>query len=146
MAAICAIGDGANDVAMIRAADVGIGVVGKEGREAANCADFGLAKFEFLQDLLLIHGRYNSYRSSKVRGAAPSSLIPCGARKICFVPCRLFLLFSTKISLTFSSSFCSSFGLGCQVHCHHALGCQLITSMTCLQSVAVLWQDKYFGP
>ena len=29
------IGDGANDVAMIQAADVGIGIMGKEGRQAS---------------------------------------------------------------------------------------------------------------
>eukprot|EP00750_Incisomonas_marina_P016693 INCI19286.1.p1 GENE.INCI19286.1~~INCI19286.1.p1 ORF type:complete len:1336 (+),score=247.06 INCI19286.1:171-4010(+) len=66
VSAICSIGDGANDVAMIRAADVGVGVVGKEGREAANTADFGIARFHFLQQLLLVHGRYNAYRTAKV--------------------------------------------------------------------------------
>ena len=52
----CAIGDGANDVSMIQEAHVGIGIFGKEGRNAARCADFALAKFTFLKRLLLVHG------------------------------------------------------------------------------------------
>jgi P-type E1-E2 ATPase len=35
-----AVGDGANDVYMITEADVGIGIKGKEGTEAARYADF----------------------------------------------------------------------------------------------------------
>ena len=63
---VCAIGDGANDVGMIVSANVGIGIIGKEGREAAHNADFGISRFEFLLPLLLVHGRYNAYRTSKV--------------------------------------------------------------------------------
>ncbi len=40
-----AIGDGANDVAMIQAADVGIGILGKEGRQAVNNSDYAIAQF-----------------------------------------------------------------------------------------------------
>lgn len=39
------IGDGANDVAMIQAADVGIGILGKEGRQAVNNSDYAIAQF-----------------------------------------------------------------------------------------------------
>lgn len=60
------IGDGANDVSMIREADVGIGIVGKEGRQAANNADFAIGQFKFLKPLLLVHGRWNYMRQSKV--------------------------------------------------------------------------------
>lgn len=35
-----AIGDGANDVSMIQAANVGIGIIGKEGQQAARASDF----------------------------------------------------------------------------------------------------------
>jgi len=56
-----AIGDGANDVAMIQAAHVGVGISGQEGMQAANSADFAIAQFRFLKDLLLVHGR-NMYR------------------------------------------------------------------------------------
>ena len=52
-----AIGDGANDVPMIQAAHVGVGISGQEGMQAANSADFSIAQFRFLQDLLLVHGR-----------------------------------------------------------------------------------------
>ncbi|GFH32774.1 uncharacterized protein HaLaN_32052 [Haematococcus lacustris] len=40
-----AIGDGANDVAMLQAADVGVGLMGREGRQAANSADYVLPNF-----------------------------------------------------------------------------------------------------
>jgi len=39
----CAIGDGANDVMMLQKADVGIGIMGKEGNQASSFADFGVA-------------------------------------------------------------------------------------------------------
>ncbi|XP_037936228.1 probable phospholipid-transporting ATPase IH isoform X2 [Teleopsis dalmanni] len=59
-----AIGDGANDVSMIQEAHVGIGIMGKEGRQAARCADFAFAKFCFLKRLLLVHGHYHTTRLS----------------------------------------------------------------------------------
>lgn len=43
-----AIGDGANDVAMIQAADVGVGIMGKEGRQAVNSSDYAIGQFRFL--------------------------------------------------------------------------------------------------
>ena len=52
-----AIGDGANDVAMIQAADVGIGIAGKEGRQAVNNSDYAIAQFRFITRLLLVHGQ-----------------------------------------------------------------------------------------
>jgi phospholipid-translocating ATPase len=61
-----AIGDGANDVAMIQEADVGIGISGgKEGLQAARTSDYAIAQFRFLNKLLLVHGRYNYDRISK---------------------------------------------------------------------------------
>ena len=52
----CAIGDGANDVSMIQEADVGIGIFGKEGKNAATTADFAFSKFRYLKRALLVHG------------------------------------------------------------------------------------------
>lgn len=59
-----AIGDGANDVSMIQEAHVGLGIVGKEGRQAARCADYAFANFEMLKKILLVHGHYYSHRLS----------------------------------------------------------------------------------
>ncbi len=58
------IGDGANDVAMILKADVGVGIAGKEGMQAARSADFAIAQFRFLRPLLFIHGRECYRRNS----------------------------------------------------------------------------------
>jgi phospholipid-translocating ATPase len=55
------IGDGANDVAMIQEADVGVGIAGEEGRQAVMSADYAIGQFRFLQRLILVHGRW-SYR------------------------------------------------------------------------------------
>ncbi|KAI0019903.1 phospholipid-translocating P-type ATPase [Xylariomycetidae sp. FL0641] len=55
------IGDGANDVAMIQEADVGIGIAGVEGRQAVMSADYAIGQFRFLQRVVLVHGRW-SYR------------------------------------------------------------------------------------
>jgi phospholipid-translocating ATPase len=55
------IGDGANDVAMIQEADVGVGIAGEEGRQAVMSSDYAIAQFRFLQRLVLVHGRW-SYR------------------------------------------------------------------------------------
>ncbi|KAH3674993.1 hypothetical protein WICPIJ_009379 [Wickerhamomyces pijperi] len=60
-----AIGDGANDIAMIQSADIGIGITGKEGLQAARSSDYSIAQFRFLQKLLLVHGRYNYIRTCK---------------------------------------------------------------------------------
>lgn len=61
-----AIGDGANDVGMIQEAHVGIGISGLEGQQAVNASDFAIAQFRFLQDLVLIHGRWNFLRMARV--------------------------------------------------------------------------------
>ncbi|KAL3315081.1 Phospholipid-transporting ATPase IA [Cichlidogyrus casuarinus] len=61
-----AIGDGANDVGMIQAAHVGIGINGKEGTQAACSSDYAIAQFRFLQKLLLVHGTWNYSRLTKL--------------------------------------------------------------------------------
>lgn len=58
-----AIGDGANDVNMITSADVGIGIMGNEGQQAARSADYVLGQFSFLRRLMFVHGR-EAYRKN----------------------------------------------------------------------------------
>ncbi|OZJ04656.1 hypothetical protein BZG36_02875 [Bifiguratus adelaidae] len=61
-----AIGDGANDVPMIQAAHVGVGISGVEGLQAARAADFSISQFRFLRKLLLVHGAWAYERLSKM--------------------------------------------------------------------------------
>lgn len=63
---VACIGDGGNDVSMIQAADVGIGIVGKEGRQASLAADFSIPEFRYLMKLLVWHGRNSYKRSAKL--------------------------------------------------------------------------------
>ncbi|KAH7165839.1 hypothetical protein EDB81DRAFT_711804 [Dactylonectria macrodidyma] len=63
---VCCIGDGGNDVSMIQAADVGVGIVGKEGRQASLAADFSIEQFHHLVKLLVWHGRNSYKRSAKL--------------------------------------------------------------------------------
>ncbi|EFX04692.1 haloacid dehalogenase-like hydrolase [Grosmannia clavigera kw1407] len=63
---VCCIGDGGNDVSMIQAADVGVGIVGKEGRQASLAADFSITQFCHLTKLLVWHGRNSYQRSAKL--------------------------------------------------------------------------------
>ncbi|KAM9515758.1 phospholipid-transporting ATPase IK-like [Guaruba guarouba] len=60
-----AIGDGANDVNMIKTADIGVGISGLEGAQAVQCSDYALAQFSYLQRLLFIHGRWAYLRICK---------------------------------------------------------------------------------
>ncbi len=49
-----------------REAQIGVGISGREGRQAVNSSDFAIAQFRFLEPLLLKHGRWNYRRISKV--------------------------------------------------------------------------------
>ena len=60
-----AIGDGANDIGMIQASHVGIGISGREGLQASRISDYSIAQFRFLQKLLFVHGRWNYLRTGK---------------------------------------------------------------------------------
>jgi phospholipid-translocating ATPase len=68
-----AIGDGANDVSMIQAADVGVGISGEEGLQAANSSDYAIAQFRFLKKLLLVHGHWSYARNGVMLVAFSSS-------------------------------------------------------------------------
>ena len=81
-----AIGDGANDVSMIQAADVGVGITGEEGLQAVNSSDYAIAQvsypiegtcgtsinqffeqFRFLKRLLLVHGHWSYARNGTMQ-------------------------------------------------------------------------------
>nr|GMD55600.1 Phospholipid-transporting ATPase 2 [Ipomoea batatas]GMD57152.1 Phospholipid-transporting ATPase 2 [Ipomoea batatas] len=49
---------------MIQQADIGVGISGREGLQAARAADYSIAKFRFLKRLILIHGRYSYNRTA----------------------------------------------------------------------------------
>ncbi len=65
-AILLAIGDGANDVSMIQAAHVGVGISGVEGLQAARSADVAIGQFRYLRKLLLVHGAWSYQRISKL--------------------------------------------------------------------------------
>ena len=58
------IGDGANDVSMIKTAHIGVGISGQEGMQAVLASDFAISQFRFLERLLLVHGRWSYRRMS----------------------------------------------------------------------------------
>ncbi|GAM27196.1 hypothetical protein SAMD00019534_103710 [Acytostelium subglobosum LB1] len=64
---IClAVGDGGNDVSMIQEANIGVGISGREGLQASRAADYSVARFKYLRDLIFVHGRYSYLRTSFV--------------------------------------------------------------------------------
>ena len=104
----CAIGDGGNDVGMIQMSDVGIGIVGKEGKQAALAADFSIHKFRYLDKLLLWHGRL-SYKRSALLG---QFIIHRGMliALICAIFISIFYfvsfnIFNSKLTLGYSTIF-----------------------------------------
>jgi phospholipid-translocating ATPase len=56
------IGDGPDDVAMIQEANVGCGLFGPDGSQAAMSTDYAFGQFRFLTKLLLVHGRWSYQR------------------------------------------------------------------------------------
>ncbi|ESN90491.1 hypothetical protein HELRODRAFT_70969, partial [Helobdella robusta] len=60
-----AIGDGANDVSMIKSAHIGVGISGQEGMQAALSSDYSFGQFRYLERLLLVHGRWSYIRMTK---------------------------------------------------------------------------------
>ncbi|KAL7711571.1 Phospholipid-transporting ATPase [Entamoeba marina] len=58
--------NGGNDVAMIKESDVGIGIFGKEGNQAAQTSDYAIQKFRHLQKLIFFHGRQALRRNTQV--------------------------------------------------------------------------------
>lgn len=60
----CAVGDGGNDVSMIQESDAGIGIEGREGKQASLAGDFSIPQFSHISKLLLVHGRHSYKRSA----------------------------------------------------------------------------------
>jgi hypothetical protein len=89
-AILLAIGDGANDVSMIQAAHIGVGISGHEGLQAARSADVAISQFRFLKKLLLVHGTWSYQRLSKLilYSCATSSLKHEGERMLTSLPWR----------------------------------------------------------
>jgi phospholipid-translocating ATPase len=99
------IGDGANDVSMIREADVGVGVFGKEGAQAVNSADFAVHKFADLTTLLFVHGTGSKLR---IIEAARASLFANVAFNTPQVIMGFFSAFSaTTFDLSNALTFCN---------------------------------------
>ncbi|KAJ3205484.1 hypothetical protein HK099_000819, partial [Clydaea vesicula] len=61
-----AIGDGANDVSMIQSANIGVGIMGREGTQAVRASDYAFAEFRFLRRLVCVHGRFSYMRISSI--------------------------------------------------------------------------------
>ncbi|XP_018650844.1 putative atpase, class VI, type 11c, partial [Schistosoma mansoni] len=85
-----AIGDGGNDVAMLLQANIGIGVYGKEGKEAVRASDYAIPQFKHLQRLLLVHGHQANYRI-------------CITMNLFYYKCVTFV--TTQVLYTFYSGF-----------------------------------------
>lgn len=63
LATTLSIGDGANDVNMINAAHIGVGISGLEGQQASSASDYAIGEFKFLKTLLFYHGREDYRRN-----------------------------------------------------------------------------------
>ena len=86
-----AIGDGANDVTMIQAAHVGVGIYGREGTQALCASDYAIGQFQFLAKLLLVHGTWNYNRLCKV-------ILYSFYKNICLYVIELWFAFSNGFS------------------------------------------------
>lgn len=63
---VLGIGDGGNDVGMIEEAHIGVGISGKEGKQAALASDYSITEFKHVVKLLLWHGRMIYTTTSKM--------------------------------------------------------------------------------
>lgn len=86
-----AIGDGANDVSMIQEAHVGLGIMGKEGRQAVRNSDYAFSKFKFLNRMLLLHGHFFYIRISTLVNYF-------FYKNVAFITAQLFYMFFSAFS------------------------------------------------
>ncbi|KAK3239287.1 hypothetical protein CYMTET_50774 [Cymbomonas tetramitiformis] len=105
-----AIGDGANDVEMILAAHIGVGISGQEGMQAVMSSDFSIGQFRFLERLLLLHGHWNYKRISHVIGYFFYKNVLFGLSFFCFNSLTMFsgqTIYDDYYSSTFNLCFTS---------------------------------------
>jgi phospholipid-translocating ATPase len=60
---VLGIGDGANDSVLLSTADVGVGILAREGQHAFSGCDFAIPSFRNLGRLILVHGHLSLHRS-----------------------------------------------------------------------------------
>lgn len=60
---VLGIGDGYNDTLLLRASDVGVGIIAPDGSKAFATCDFAIPAFRSLGRLILIHGHQSLHRS-----------------------------------------------------------------------------------
>ncbi|XP_033119823.1 probable phospholipid-transporting ATPase IF [Anneissia japonica] len=103
-----AIGDGANDVSMIQEAHVGLGIMGKEGRQAVRCSDYAFARFKFLQKVLLVHGPWYYIRVAM-------TVQYFFYKNIAFITAQFFYAFYTQFSqqTVFESFYLTFYNITC---------------------------------
>ena len=82
-------------------ADVGVGISGNEGLQAANSSDFAIAQFRFLARLLFVHGAWNYTRVSKVSSTIEVSKYYWSG--LCFNPHIAQFVTNTLTTFTFRS-------------------------------------------
>ena len=99
---VLAIGDGGNDVPMIQAAHVGVGISGREGEAAARTADAALPMFASLVPLLFFHGRRaHRVTAFMAQFALYKSMLMCSQQ----------ILFNAFVAVGAGSSLFDSFSL-----------------------------------
>ncbi|XP_073678853.1 probable phospholipid-transporting ATPase IIA [Garra rufa] len=136
----CAVGDGGNDVSMIQEADCGVGVEGKEGKQASLAADFSITQFKHLGRLLMVHGR-NSYK----RSAALSQFVI--HRSLCISTMQVVsaAMLSTSHTLT-SSSFVSLTDVYFIATLSFVWKVTAITLISCLPLYILKYLRRRFSP
>ena len=87
---VLAIGDGGNDVSMLKVADIGIGLEGKEGMQASLASDFSISDFQDLKTLLFWFGRNSYINTSKISIFTIHRGLLCSGLQVIFIKLRLF--------------------------------------------------------
>lgn len=136
-----AIGDGGNDVSMIQKANVGVGILGKEGLQAARAADYSIAQFRFLKVLLLVHGRLAYQRTAFIaQYCFYKSMTYALSQGLYNVYCGYSgtPLFNSMTALGFNSFFT---GLGVWFYCFDV---DLPTKRYCLEHPQFYWSGQQY--